>query len=115
MKLEQDQKQNIKMISPKSLKSSPIPVPHIDSRTVRAYSDPNIFKSERVLRSLVSREMKQNCNYFSSLQTDLKPGMREDLCTWLLEVCEEEKCEAQVFCLAVNYLDRFLAVCPIRK
>lgn len=33
----------------------------------------------------------------------------------MLALCEEEGVLPQVFCLAVNYLDRFLAVCPIRR
>merc|ERR1719336_3373435 len=33
----------------------------------------------------------------------------------MLEVCEEEASEPQIFCLAINYLDRFLAACNIRR
>ena len=110
------------MISPKSAKSSPIPVPE-STKQIRAYSDPSIFRNERVLRTLMSREARavptspscSSSNYFSTVQTDVKPGMRREVASWMLEVCEEEGCQPEVFCLAVNYLDRFLAVCNIRR
>ena len=35
--------------------------------------------------------------------------MRSTLLTWMLEVCEEEKCTNDVFSLAVNLFDRFMA------
>lgn len=33
----------------------------------------------------------------------------------MLGLCEEEGVQPQVFCLAINYLDRFLSVCNIRR
>ena len=85
--------------------------------SIRAHSDPNIFRNDRVLRTLLKREVRMattSKNYFS-LQSELKPQMRRELASWMLEVCEEEQASPQVFCLAINYLDRFLSSCKIAK
>jgi len=86
--------------------------------SIRAYSDPHIFRNDRVLRMLLKREVRMTNtttkNYFT-FQTELKPHMRREVASWMLEVCEEEGSSPQVFCLAINYLDRFLSSCKISK
>ena len=72
-----------------------------------------------MLRTLLRRELKLGLttgkSYFSSVQTEVKPSMRQEVAGWMLGLCEEERAQPQVFCLAVNYLDRFLGVCNIRR
>ncbi|KAK1153133.1 G1/S-specific cyclin-D2-like isoform X1 [Acipenser oxyrinchus oxyrinchus] len=78
--------------------------------------DPNLLDDDRVLLNLLSIEERflPQCSYFKYVQKDIEPFMRRMVATWMLEVCEEQKCE-EVFPLAMNYLDRFLALVPIRK
>ncbi|XP_066525195.1 LOW QUALITY PROTEIN: G1/S-specific cyclin-D2b [Hoplias malabaricus] len=85
--------------------------------TIRARRDPSIFCNDRVLQSLLTVEDKflPQAPYFSRVQKDIQPFMRRIVATWMLEVCEEEKCDEEVFPLAINYLDRFLAAVPTKK
>ncbi|XP_015208583.1 G1/S-specific cyclin-D2a isoform X2 [Lepisosteus oculatus] len=78
----------------------------------RAHPDPNLLYDDRVLQNLLSIEERflPQCSYFKCFQKDIQPFMRKMVATWMLEVCEEQKCEEEVFPLAMNYLDRFLAV-----
>jgi len=92
----------------------------VPTPALRAYSDPSIFRNDRVLRTLLRRELKlgAGCSaktLYSSVQTEVKPSMRQEVASWMLGLCEEEGVHPQVFCLAINYLDRFLAVCNIRR
>lgn len=84
---------------------------------VRAQPDPNILYDDRVLQSLLTIEDRflPQCSYFQRVQKDIQPYMRRMVAGWMHEVCEEEKSNEDVFPLAINYLDRFLAVMPTRK
>ncbi|KAJ8391080.1 hypothetical protein AAFF_G00097010 [Aldrovandia affinis] len=84
---------------------------------LRARPDPNLLYDDRVLQSLLTIEERflPQCSYFKCVQKDIQPFMRRMVATWMLEVCEEQKCEEEVFPLAMNYLDRFLAVVRTRK
>lgn len=48
-------------------------------------------------------------------QEEVKPSMRRTVAEWMMEVSEEEGAMPEVFCLAVNCLDRFLDVVEIKK
>ncbi|XP_026695055.2 G1/S-specific cyclin-D2-like [Ciona intestinalis] len=86
-------------------------------RTLRAKKDPALLDDPRVLRNLLELEDRYlvSTSYFECVQKDVQPYMRKVVATWMMQVCEEQKCEDDVFPLSMNYLDRFLSVHPIHR
>ncbi|XP_055987756.1 G1/S-specific cyclin-D1 isoform X1 [Sorex fumeus] len=82
----------------------------------RGYPDANLL-NDRVLRAMLKAEetCAPSVSYFKCVQKEVAPSMRKIVATWMLEVCEEQKCEEEVFPLAMNYLDRFLSLEPVPK
>ncbi|XP_073397839.1 G1/S-specific cyclin-D1 [Dendrobates tinctorius] len=82
----------------------------------RAHVDRNLLTA-RVLQTMLKAEETggPSTSYFKCVQREILPCMRKIVATWMLEVCEEQKCEEEVFPLAMNYLDRFLSVEPLKK
>ncbi|XP_042267075.1 G1/S-specific cyclin-D2-like isoform X2 [Thunnus maccoyii] len=84
---------------------------------IRARPDPKLLCDDRVQQSLLTIEERflPQYSYFKGVQKDIQPFMMRMAATWMLEVCEAQTCEEEVFPLAMNYSDRFLAVVPIKK
>ena len=79
---------------------------------VRAINDLKLLKDERVLQNLLNLEelcLPSSPDYLRIGQPDLNPSMRKIVTEWMKEVCVECECTTDVFLLAVNLLDRFLA------
>ncbi|XP_055376362.1 G1/S-specific cyclin-D2 [Condylostylus longicornis] len=79
-----------------------------------AVVDPT-FLTDRCLENLLKSEEKfiVSCSYFKT--SHITPLMRKIVAEWMMEVCEEEKCQEEVVLLALNYMDRFLNITPIKK
>uniref|UniRef100_A0A182Q5L7 Uncharacterized protein n=1 Tax=Anopheles farauti TaxID=69004 RepID=A0A182Q5L7_9DIPT len=82
-----------------------------------AERDHHMIKDERVLNNLLRLEVLTipRCNYLRGFQKEITPTMRKIVTTWMMEVCDEQKCEEQTFPLAVNFFDRFLCVLQIDR
>ncbi|XP_006002322.1 G1/S-specific cyclin-D2 [Latimeria chalumnae] len=87
------------------------------SRVPRAQADRRLLQDKRVLENLLRLEERytSRVSYLQCVQRDVRPYMRKMLATWMLEVCEEQKCEEEVFLLAMNYVDRYLSTVPTSK
>lgn len=82
----------------------------------KAAKDP-IFLEDRCLDNLLKSEEKSAVmhSYFTTVQKEITPEMRRIVVEWMMEVCEEQKCQEEVVLLALNYMDRFLAAILVGK
>ena len=83
---------------------------------VSSQMDTNLLQDSRVVMNMLKEErLIEKMDYCTNLQTEIKPHMRKIVVDWMLEVCEDQQCQPQVYHLAVNYLDRYLSRMRIPK
>ena len=94
------------------------PLDAVNVPPVRSLEDQTLINDDRVLQNLLRLEEKylpSAPDYFRFVQKDIVPSMRKIVADWLQQVVEELRCQPEVFCLAMNYMDRFLARCRVTK
>ena len=78
--------------------------------------DQVLLTDKRVMDNMLAEESSHTVrDYCDNIQTEVAPHMRKIVTDWMLEVCEDQHCQSEVFFLAVNYLDRFLSLVNIKK
>ena len=83
---------------------------------VKSRVDRVLLHDERVLWNMLKREKNVvKVDYCAVVQSEIKPHMRKIVVDWMLEVCQDQQCQPQVFHLSLNYLDRFLSQKRIKK
>ena len=84
---------------------------------VQPMVDKNLVKDQRVLENMLTSEMEHKVIDYcgTGLQREVAPHMRKIVTDWMLEVCEDQQCQPQVFFLAASYLDRVLSSLNIKK
>ena len=88
------------------------------NQPVQAFTDWTLIRDDRVIRNLLQLEnqfLPSTPDYFRYVQKETTPSMRKIVADWMLQVCQEVGSQPEVFCLAVNYMDRFLSRCPVMK
>ncbi|RXN23308.1 G1 S-specific cyclin-D2-like protein [Labeo rohita] len=85
----------------------------IKSKPVRAFRDAVLTRDSRVRQNLLSLE-RPNIKPGTE-PTDEQRYVRRILTGWMLQVCEDQKCEEEVFPLAVHYLDRYMSQNAVRR
>jgi len=83
---------------------------------LKIFLDP-VFDDERVLQNLyfLEKQYLPKFSYFKCVQTEITPEMRRIIAEWLLQVCEADKLDEEVFPSAMNIFDRFLCSVDIKK
>merc|ERR1712049_54339 len=83
---------------------------------VKAIKDLSQVKDVRVLQNLLRNEERFMPSYdYMGNQPMITADMRKIVAEWMLDIVQQERSQPEVFCLAINILDRFLCTCAIYK
>ena len=79
--------------------------------------DVNLVKDQRVLENMLTSEKEYTIIDYcgTGVQREVAPHMRKIVTDWMMEVCEDQQCQPQVFFLAVSYMDRVLSSLSVKK
>merc|ERR1711971_696913 len=83
----------------------------------QATIDTNLLQDQRVMGNMLTAEQEHKVIDYcgTGLQREVAPHMRKIVTDWMMEVCEDQQCQPQVFFLAVSYMDRVLSSLSIKK
>ena len=95
----------------------PVPAPYPElPPTVSAIQDQAQLADDRVLQNLLRNQdkyMASDTDFLSpSSDCAVSPAMRKIVAEWMLEVVHEQRSQPEVFNLAMNLFDRFVALTP---
>ena len=87
--------------------------------TVMAISDPSQLNDSRVLQNLLRNEHRfapTVPDFMTTVQRgEILPEHRKLVADWMLGIIHEKQSQPEVFCVAINLMDRFLCTCQIKK
>ncbi|XP_051932654.1 G1/S-specific cyclin-D3 isoform X1 [Hippocampus zosterae] len=84
---------------------------------VRAGYDLDLVGNLRAVQSLRALEegtSRRVSSHLPGIQQNIQALKRKTVIIWMFQVCEEQKCEEEVFPLAVHYLDSYLSRHAVR-
>ena len=107
------------VLDPSLLNQTPEHKPDLDNwipwespLTVKAIQDTTQIKDVRILQNLLRNEdrfLPDTPDYMKTFQPMITPEMRKTVADWMLEIIHVQPSpQPEVFCLAMNIMDRFL-------
>ncbi|KRY33170.1 G1/S-specific cyclin-D3 [Trichinella spiralis] len=86
--------------------------PNVERYSVPASPDTSLLDDDSTLVTMfmAERTILPSPYYFTEVQVVVREEMRKTLTEWMFEVCMEERCDRDVFPLAVSFVDRFLSI-----